>query len=49
MNADVVICKKCNHNCHCAWDQCDECTCETCDCGSVKSDIPDSFLTPTNT
>lgn len=38
-------CKKCGHDCHCAWDQCD-CACDVCDCGSSKSeeDIPTSFF-----
>ena len=38
-------CKKCGHDCHCAWDQCD-CACDVCDCGTSKSeeDIPTSFF-----
>ena len=50
MNVDIEICNKCNHPCHCAWDQCNECNCcDTCGCDTKKLDIPDSFLTPTNT
>ena len=38
-------CKKCGHDCHCAWDQCD-CACDICDCGSTKAkeEIPTSFF-----
>ena len=45
MSAETSKCKKCGHDCHCAWDQCD-CACDVCDCGSSKSeeDIPTSFF-----
>lgn len=46
MSAENLKCKKCGHDCHCAWDQCD-CGCDLCDCGTIsksEEDIPTSFF-----
>jgi hypothetical protein len=48
MSAESRTCKKCDHDCHCNWDQCD-CGCDVCDCGTTKNveEIPSSFLSLT--
>ena len=36
MDSDTKTCKTCNHSCHCYGPECDNCSCDVCDCGSIK-------------
>ena len=47
MDTSKKTCKTCGHCCHCYGPECNDCSCEVCDCGKMVNsmeDVPSSFI-----
>jgi len=49
MDLEEKTCQTCGHSCHCYGPDCESCSCDVCDCGTIKKsmeDVPPSFINP---
>jgi len=49
MDTSKKSCETCGHSCHCYGPECNDCSCDVCDCGNIvdsMEDVPSSFTNP---